>query len=396
LNCYLNNLGIINSLGATKKTICENLLANNNSNMQCYDKLFSGKKTWVGSVNTPLADIPHHLAQYDCRNNRLIASAFLSIKDDIEKLKTQYGSARIGIVLGTSTSGISASEAAFKAKKLSGYFPESFNYQQQEIGTCADFLAQYADIKGPAYVISTACSSSGKAFSSACRLLENNICDVVITGGCDSLCEFTLNGFDSLEVIDENTCMPFSKNRHGINIGEGAALFIMSRESAPIELLGLGESSDAYHMSAPDPEAKGAKLAMNQALRSAGLSAKDIGYINMHGTGTRHNDKMESTAIAAIFPNSPYCSSTKPLTGHTLGAAGAQDLALCWLLLSDYNPQCYLPAQLSDLEDDDELEKINLLKKKVIYKQPIFMSNSFGFGGSNVSLIIGRSEHDNN
>ena len=360
MSCCINNLGIINALGTNKAEVCENLLSNNNRGMQPYNTLFSGKKTWVGSITAPLKKIPTKLAQYDCRNNQLIISAFAEIADDVIQLKTKYGATRIGIILGTSTSGILASELAFKTHQQQNSFPQNYRYQQQEIGTCAKFLAKHAGIEGPAYVISTACSSSGKAFAAADRLIANDICDAVIVGGSDSLCELTLNGFNSLELTSENICMPFSKNRDGINIGEGAALFILSKEPSPIKLLGAGESSDAYHMSAPDPSAKGAKLAMTQALQAANVTPEQVGYINLHGTGTRHNDKMESAAVAALFPQAPYCSSTKPLTGHTLGAAGAQDLALCWLLLSDYNPLQSLPAQMSDHAEDSELASINL------------------------------------
>ncbi len=321
----------------------------------------------------------------------MIVSAYKAIADDVAKLKQHYGAERIGVILGTSTSGILASERAFKYQKRHGAFPQNYHYEQQEIGTCARFLADYAQLEGPAYVISTACSSSAKAFSAAERLLRNDVCDAVIVGGCDSLCEFTLNGFDCLELIDTNHCQPFSKNRNGINIGEGAALFILSKQPAPMRLLAVGESSDAYHMSAPDPQATGAINAMNQALTASRLSPQQIGYINLHGTATQHNDAMESLAIYSVFGDTAtHCSSTKPLTGHTLGAAGAHDLALCWLLLSEYNPHQQLPAQLSDHVIDPQLKPINLLTESTRWKTPIFMSNSFGFGGSNVSVLIGK------
>jgi 3-oxoacyl-[acyl-carrier-protein] synthase-1 len=392
LPVYLNDLGLNNALGIDKQSVCANLLANNNHGMRAYEKLYSGKKAYVGEVQANLVSIPAELVVYDCRNNQLIASAYEQIRAHVESCKAKYGSDRVGVILGTSTSGILSSEIGFKQKLQVGDFPENFDYRQQEIGTAAEFLSKYAELMGPAYVISTACSASGKAIAAAARLLEANICDAVIAGGSDSLCELTLNGFDSLDVMADKICTPYSKTRNGINIGEGAALFLMSREPSAIKLIGSGESSDAHHMSAPHPDALGAQQAMQQALTMAGIAARDVGYINLHGTATPQNDKMEGYAIEQIFGHETYCTSTKPLTGHTLGAAGAQDLALCWLLLSDYNPDKMLPRQLSDHQVDPELALIHVLTEPKTWEKPIFMSNSFGFGGSNVSLLIEREE----
>lgn len=390
MTVYLNDVGLNNALGHDKKTVLANLLVNNNVGMMFYDKLYSGKTTYVGTVNSELLSVPTAQTVYDCRNNQLLLTAYTQIKKTVEQLKQQYDAKRIGVILGTSTSGILSSEIAFKQKLQSGEFPESFNYRQQEIGTAAEFLANYAGLMGPTYVISTACSASGKAFAAAARLIEAGICDAMVVGGSDSLCELTLNGFDSLAVMSDKICVPYSQTRNGINIGEGAALFVMSREKSAIKLLGSGESSDAHHMSSPEPSGKGAQQAMHQALKMADITADVVGYINMHGTATLQNDKMEGTAIDAVFSDKPYCSSTKPLTGHALGAAGAQDLALCWLLLSDYNPDKILPAQSGEHHVDPELPAINLLTKSTRWDKPIFMSNSFGFGGSNVSLLIER------
>lgn len=388
---YINNLGIINALGATKEDVAANLLKNSQTNMVLYGKLFSGHKTFIGAVTNELLDLPKNLSKFNCRNNQLLATAYTEIKQDVETFKQQYGADRIGVILGTSTSGIAAGEQAFKHYIATGSYPKEYNYQQQELGRCSEFLAKYAGVTGPNYTISTACSSSGKAFAAAARLLKTDTCDAVIVGGSDSLCELTLNGFDSLELIAPNICNPFSINRNGINIGEGAALFIMSKNPSPIKFLAAGESSDGYHITAPDPKATGAKLAISEALKSANLKTQDIGYINLHGTATQKNDAMESLAIHSIFGEDTLCSSTKPLTGHTLGAAAAQELALCWLLLSkQYNPEKLLPPQLWDQQLDSELAKINLISNIQHWTQPIFMSNSFAFGGNNVSLIIGK------
>ena len=256
--CYLNNLGIINALGSTKSEVLTHFLDNKQSTMTEYHGLFSGKPAWIAKVSSPLSSIPDGLSYLNCRNNQLIATAYDQIRNDVENLKQQYGKDRIGVILGTSTSGIAAGEAAIKQLKFNGQFPESFNYQQQEMGSCSEFLAQYACVTGIHYTISTACSSSGKALAAADRLIKADLCDAVIVGGSDSLCELTLNGFDSLELLSRTICNPFSVNRSGLNIGEGAALFILSKNKNQIKLLGTGETSDGYHMTAPDPSGDGA------------------------------------------------------------------------------------------------------------------------------------------
>lgn len=387
--CYLNNLSIINALGTSTNQVADNLLNNLSNNLVNYDELFSGRKTLVGKVNGCLQNIPEKLAKFNCRNNQLLATAYANIEQDVEQLKQKYGSHRIGVILGTSTSGIAASELAFKQCFHTNDYPATYDYVQQEIGGCSEFMAQFAGITGINYTISNACSSSGKAIAAAYRLIKAGLCDAVITGGSDSLCELTLNGFDSLELLSPSLCNPFSINRCGLNIGEGAALFILSKVPASIKLIGTGETSDGYHITAPDPRGIGAQLAITQALQTANIKPEDIGYINLHGTSTNKNDAMEATVINQLFANNPYCSSTKPLTGHTLGTAGAQELGLCWLLLSEqYNPTHILPPQIWDQQQDPQLPAINLISKPTQWRKPIFMSNSFAFGGSNVSLII--------
>lgn len=384
---YLSSLGVVNALGTTKESVCENFLNNNQHGMFVYDELLSGKKTRIGSVRESLVNLPLHLKKYDCRNNQLIATAFAQIEKDIEALKALYGKERIGIVLGTSTSGIASAEMAMAQYQKNKTFPEFFNYTQQEIGSCAEFLRLYADVAGVSYTVSTACSSSGKAIAEGARLIQADFCDAVIVGGCDSLCGLTLNGFDSLELLSESISNPFSKNRQGLNIGEGAALFVLTKKKSQIKLSGVGEASDGYHIATPDPQGIGATLAIQAALRDANLTANDIGYINLHGTGTKKNDEMESYVVNHLFPHTP-CSSAKPLLGHTLGAAAAQELALCWLLLSEYNLLQKIPKHLWDAQADENLFPINLVRENMRFEKPIFMSNSFAFGGSNVSLII--------
>lgn len=392
MKTYLNNLGIINALGASKAVVAKNLLSNNQQGMVKTAPLCTGRTSRAGVVTAPLIEIPKQLANYNCRNNQLLATAYAEIADDVETLKERYGAHRITVVLGTSTSGIASGEAALKKFLETGAFPATFDYIQQEIGATSEFLSQYANITGPHYTISTACSSSGKAFASAQRLLEADLADAVIVGGSDSLCELTLNGFDSLELLSADYCNPFSKNRSGINIGEGAALFLLTKEKSEIAFIAAGESSDGHHMTAPDPTGRGAMLAIEDALKQANLDVDQIGYINLHGTGTQKNDEMESIAIDTLFKNKPPCSSTKPLIGHTLGAAAAQELGFCWLLLSSqYNPNQNLPAQLWDQQLDPALPELNFTKENSRWEKPYFLSTSFAFGGSNVCLIIEKT-----
>ncbi|MUK71332.1 beta-ketoacyl-[acyl-carrier-protein] synthase family protein [Aliivibrio fischeri] len=351
--------------------------------------LNDGKATVVGKALGELPLVPEHLSHWDTRNNQLVLSALQQIEPKIKAVKEKYGSDRIAVIVGTSTSGISDGEVALKEKMEQGAFPAGYSYKQQELGNPADFIAQYLDIDGPTYAISTACSSSGRVFLSAKRLLKAGFVDAVIVGGTDSLCRLTLNGFNSLEALSNEYCLPFSPNRKGINIGEASAYMLLSAEQKdsddPIALLGAGDSSDAHHISAPHPEGKGAIEAMNKALNDAGLTPEDIGYINAHGTATPLNDAMESKAVHAVFGDSVPVSSTKPLTGHTLGAAGIIEASICWHILKYNLP---LPKQINDGQQDDALADIQLVVDQPLRKKAV-ISNSFAFGGNNISLIFG-------
>jgi len=390
---YINSCGLINALGSTRKTVLENLIAGNTSGVVPWDIQVQDKTVYVGQISEPLPEVPARLAQFDCRNNQLILSALEQIDTEVEALKGRYASDRIAIVLGSSTSGILEGENALEEKTKSGQFPAAFDYRQQEIGTLAIFLREYLGLTGLAYTVSTACSSSAKVFANARRLLNSDMCDAVIVGGSDSLCRLTLNGFSSLESVSAGRCQPMSANRDGINIGEAAALFIVTREPSEIALLGVGESSDAHHMSAPHPQGVGAIQAMRAALDEAGLASSEVSYINMHGTATPLNDAMESIAIEQVFGLETPVSSTKPLVGHTLGAAGATEVGFCWLLLSEENPDGRLPPHIWDGMVDGKIPEINLVKSEeniAISSGTAFLSNSFAFGGNNASVIIGR------
>jgi 3-oxoacyl-[acyl-carrier-protein] synthase-1 len=384
-------MGVLCALGTDKSEVLRRLLACDRSGMRPAGPLLRGRSTVVGRVERALPPVPAVLADLDCRNNRLLAAALDQIAPAVGALRDELGSHRIAVIMGTSTSGIAAGEDACEALSQTGRMPTTYHYRQQEIGTAAEFAAGYLGLTGLRYCVSTACSSSAKVFVSARRLLEAGGCDAVVVGGADSLCRLTLNGFDSLEALSPALCNPFSVNRNGINIGEAACVFVLTRKPAPIRLYGVGESSDGYHISAPDPSGAGAETAIRAALARAGVAAADIGYLNLHGTATPKNDEMESRVIERVFGSATPCSSTKPLVGHTLGAAGALEVGFCWLLLGEANAERRLPAHPWDSMQDPALPVIDLTDEQARWERDVFLSNSFAFGGSNASVIIGRS-----
>nr|WP_298141999.1 beta-ketoacyl-[acyl-carrier-protein] synthase family protein [uncultured Pseudomonas sp.] len=401
---YLNALGLNCALGHDKQTVAEALFAGDASGMQAQEGWVSGRSLTVGAVTAELPAMPTGLEQAHSRNNQLLLAAALQIEAELRDAIARHGAERVGLVLGTSTSGIDEASQSIARFVHEGALPAHYHYAQQEMVAPARFLSDWLGLCGPCYSISTACTSSARALLSAQRLLDQGFCDAVICGGVDSLCRLTLNGFSALEAVDAERCKPFSANRNGINIGEGAALFLMTGEpmtreplseapsGAAIALLGGGASSDAHHISAPHPEGLGAQHAMRLALAKAGLNATDIDYLNLHGTATQHNDAMESLAVHALFPDGVPCSSSKPLTGHTLGAAGALEAAFCWLSLSGYNPHNLLPPHLWDAEPDQALPALQLVSasgRMARLQGRRLMSNSFAFGGSNISLIFG-------
>ncbi len=399
---YLNSVGLICKLGENKDQILKTLHLTPNRYPLLSDKFSPGNLLPVAQVETILPKIPSAYKDYETRTNQLLFSAIEQIKPIVNEAIDRYGHSRIAVVIGTSTSGIAEGEKAISYHSQHSKLPVNFTYKYQELATTSEFIAKLFGVTGPAYAISTSCSSSSTAISSAQRLLNTGLCDAVIVGGADALCQTTVQGFHSLGAISSKTCNPFSQNRDGILIGEAAALFLMSREAKfesedtkiPIRLLGSGNSSDAHHISAPDPAGKGAHLAMKQALNNANLQATEIDYINLHGTATQQNDSMESRAVHAIFSNQTLCSSTKPLTGHCLGASGAIELALCWLLLSPLNQSRRLPIQHWDRIADPELPRINLVnhEQQSATHLSVIMSNTYSFGGNNASLIIGSQQ----
>ena len=352
--------------------------------------------TWVGEV-AAVDDqrLPAPLAHYDCRNNRL---ALLGLETDgfaecLRAARSRYGSARLGVFLGTSTAGILQAELAYRRRSpQGGALPDDFFYRSTHNPfSLAEFARDYFALEGPAVAVSTACSSSAKAFAAAARQIACGSIDAALVGGVDSLCLTTLYGFASLELTSSRPCRPYDVARDGISVAEGAAFALLERFPAgappgsPL-LIGYGESSDAYHMSAPQPQGLGARLAMTSALRSAGLTPKDIDYLNLHGTATPANDAAEGLAVGALFGAALPCSSTKGATGHTLGAAGAVEALICVLALT----HDLLPGSPQTETPDPAIPLAYQLTSRPGRVRRA-LSNSFGFGGSNCSLVFGLS-----
>jgi 3-oxoacyl-[acyl-carrier-protein] synthase I len=353
--------------------------------------------TFIGEVaGVDAVQLPAHVADFDCRNNRL---ALLGLSQDgfagaVRAAIAKYGAQRIGLFLGTSTSGILQTELAYRRRDpVTGAFPAGFIYRAtHNTFSVADFTRHYFGLTGPAVVVSSACSSSAKVFGSARRMIAAGLIDAAVVGGVDSLCLTTLYGFNSLGLISEHACRPFDAQRNGISIGEAAAFALLERppehlDADAVLLLGIGESSDAYHMSAPHPDGLGARMAMQDALKMAGLKSSEIDYIHLHGTATQSNDAAEAKAVQSVFGSGTPCSSTKGATGHTLGAAGGVGAVICALGLQ----HGLLPAGLNTRQLDPMLDLDYLLDNR---EQPVarMLSNSFGFGGTNCSLVFARAD----
>jgi 3-oxoacyl-[acyl-carrier-protein] synthase-1 len=386
---FLNAAGVICSLGSGLKNIEDHLFSENKkiTYLKHSPKFSTENNLLLGMVEHPLAAVS--IPEEDTRNNQMLTTATEPLLHEIELLKKRFGPQRIGAVIGTSTSGISDGEEAFRYHRKQNKFPADYHYRMQEPSSPSRYIAKWLGLRGPVFSVSSACTSGAKALASAARLLRLGVCDVVIAGGVDTLCDMTVKGFSSLLVTTSSICNPFSINRDGINLGEGAGLFLLTRDPGPVRLAGIGETSDAYHISSPHPEGKGAENAMRQALLQAGLKPENIQYLNLHGTGTEQNDKMEARAVQRVFGNDIACSSTKPLTGHTLAAAGAIEAVFCWLALQREDGR--LPPHCWDGQTDPDLPVLNgITTTKLDEKLTTAMSNSYAFGGNNASLIMVR------
>jgi 3-oxoacyl-[acyl-carrier-protein] synthase-1 len=343
--------------------------------------------TWIGRVDqVEAAALPADCSTYECRNNRLAWHGLGQdgFREAVLDARHRYGADRVAVILGTSTATIGATEEAYERLTPEGEFPQDL--RRREVHTphsTAEFLQRALRLENIAVTVATACSSSAKAFAQAARLLELGVCDAALVGGVDSLCGSVLFGFNSLELVSREPCRPFDAGRSGINIGEAAAFALLEREGAGPWLAGVGESSDAHHMSTPHPSGRGARLAMGAALASSGVDAGDVDYINLHGTATRSNDEVEARAIGEIFSARTHASSTKGWTGHTLGAAGALEAVLTLLSLETG----LLPGNLNTRQLDASCgPQIRLANAQGRVRHA--MSNSFGFGGSNCVLLF--------
>ena len=389
-SCYLNALGMLGASGDSVSEMRLNI-ASGQTNLSSSGAFSDGHPLTLGLYQGDLPSVPLSNKKWHSRNNQFALAALNQIEAEVSDAIDRFGAPRVGVIIGTSTSGAAESELAIRQWVRTGETPGGYDYSVEELGATAQFIAKVLGVAGPVYGISTACSSGAKALASARRMIQAGICDAVIAGGVDTLCQLTVRGFSSLEAVSDIRCNPFSKNRNGINIGEAAALFLVTAEAWGIELTGVGEGSDAHHISAPDPSGAGAVRCMTGALQDAGLQAAEVGYVNLHGTATPLNDQMESLAMHEVFGLDTLCSSTKPFTGHTLGAAGAVEAGICWMTLKD-DPGELLPVHVWDGVRDPQLPSINLVAADSRLEQPLnyALSNSFAFGGNNISLVLGR------
>ncbi len=393
--CRLRALGMLCALGSEPGEIWERLAEGDASGLRERADLVPGRTLLVGEVSAELPPIPERLSPYGCRNNALALAALLRLGAEVQARLASIPPGRVGVVIGTSTSGVSDAEAALRHRRDTARLAPGFHYAQLEFGGVAGFVADHLGTNGPTYALSTACSSGARALASARSLLRLGLCDAVIAGAVDTLCGLTTHGFHALQAISARVTNPMSKQRDGLTLGEGAALFLVTREPGGVQLAGVGESSEAHHMSAPDPEGRGAELAMREALDDAGLEPSDVHYLNLHGTGTPQNDRMEGEAVARVFGCGLPVSSSKPLIGHTLGAAGAVEAGFCWLALGRASREHGLPLipHVWDGVRDPEIPEVRLARKGecvAVGERAVALTNSFGFGGNNCTLALTR------
>ena len=391
---FLTGLSVVSALGTGLEATLDALRAGRSGLLPC---AFGGIGAEGGHIGR-VAGVEEHavrpaLARFDCRNNRLADMALGA--DDfapaVAAARARHGAGRIAVVLGTSTSGVLSLEDAWRERDpATGALPRSFDYAgSHDLFSLARYVRAALGLRGPALTLSTACASSARSFMDAWHLIESGVCDAAVVGGADSLCRLTLRGFAALELISPTPCRPCDAARSGISIGEAAGFALLERKpnGAPVALLGCGATSDGYHMSAPDPRGTGAIGAMRGALASAGLAPDAIDYVNLHGTGTRANDAMEDAAIAAVFGTATPCSSTKGWSGHTLGASGILEAAIASLCLREG----LIPGCLGLAKRDPGFRAEVVAGNRDAGLRRV-MSNSFGFGGINCSLVFARAD----
>lgn len=397
ITLHLSHFTASSCLGAGLGQTLAGLRAERSGLAPCRFETVHDLDTYIGEVaQLDESPLPAPFADHECRNNRL---AWLGLQQDdfdaaVRAAVARYGRRRVGVFLGTSTAGILQTEQAYRRRDpASGALPDDFVYRTtHNTYSVAGFVRALFGIEGPAAVTSTACSSGAKVFASAQRMIAADLIDAAIVGGIDSLCLTTLYGFNSLELLSPEPCRPFDAARRGLSIGEAAAFALLERAPASLDsdailLLGVGESADAHHMSAPHPEGAGAHRAMQAALATAGLEPDEIDYINLHGTATPSNDAAEGKAVAALFGERVACSSTKGATGHTLGAAGGLEAVVAALALQ----HGFMPGGVNTRVPDPGIA-IRYLSANADTAPRRVLSNSFGFGGTNCSLVLGRAD----
>lgn len=391
----ISRYSIVNCLGAGSQAIAD-ALRDKRSGLSPCDFETVALETYIGRVRgLEEARVRSDLVDYDCRNNRL---AQIGIELDgfagaVAQARERHGAARIGVFLGTSTSGILETELAYRRRDPeTGALPPDFRYAQTHNSySLADFVRRYLGLQGPAFVVSSACSSTAKVFGNAARMIAAGVCDAAVVGGVDTLCLTTLYGFHSLELTSRGPCRPFDAERNGLSIGEGAGFALLERvearpEAGAMLLLGVGESCDAYHMSTPHPEGLGAFSAMRSALETASLAPADIDYVNLHGTATRSNDAAEDRSVWELFGGSTPCSSTKGATGHLLGAAGITEIIISILAME----RGLMPGSANTRRIDPAMKCNYQIEPRKARVRRV-LSNSFGFGGTNCSVVLGAA-----
>lgn len=381
MSIYINAYDGICSLGNNKNEIMQNIF-------KCKPSVtknqIQSKDFMVGKIEN-LQDFSKDVKKiYKTRTNLILHHLLLNMQEPLNELFAKFSKERIAVIIGTTTAGVEENY-----KSMQKIEPQLF-FTRNSLSNASEFVKDYLGLKSLAFSVSCACTSGAKVFIEAARLINSNMCDAVICGGVDSLNTLTLYGFDSLEILSQKNSIPFSSNREGINISEGAALFILSKDRSDIQLKGYCANNDAFHITKPNENFSAQKDAILNALKMSNLKPTDIDYINLHGTGTNANDKMEANLINDIFPNT-LCSSTKGLMGHTLGAAGALEALICANIINQnlQNNQSQLPPHHYDGIYDKELPKINLTKLNTNSKIKNCLSISFAFGGDNSAIILG-------
>ena len=393
---YISKPAVMCAAGNSLEKLWNSVITKNQSGIKKV-KACDNQQFFAARIDDSL--LPPSSARYDMRIMRIEEAALNQIADDIESAKIRFGSDRIGICVGSCDNGTEFSVAGHKHYFETNQFSQDYNLEIQGADYVSTFIAEKFDIKGPANTFSTACSSSAGATIKAAEMIMAGIVDAAIVGGIDIASNTVLLGFNALEAVSPEITNPFSKNRKGITLGEAGVFYILSKEplnqnQKKVELLGWGESADAYHMTSPDPSGEGAKKAMENALKSAQISIDDVDYVNLHGTGTKFNDIMEAKAVDAVFGDYKVpVSTTKPITGHTLGAAASLELAICYSAINDVK----LPVQVWDNQKDDELPELNFVDEGTDFSKStkptkICLSNSFAFGGANACLVIASSD----